>query len=109
MLFAIAPLAGLALGSFVNVVAYRLPRRESLVKPRSRCPQCGSQVRSYDNLPVVSWLLLRGRCRDCGARISPRYPVVEAAMALLWVAVVLTIVTGAQYFLDGRRQVLGAV
>ncbi len=89
MLFAIAPLAGLALGSFVNVVAYRLPRRESLVKPRSRCPACGSQVRSYDNLPVVSWLLLRGRCRDCGARISPRYPVVEAAMALLWVGVVL--------------------
>ena len=89
MLFAIAPLAGLAFGSFVNVVAYRLPRRESLVKPRSRCPACGAHVRSYDNLPVVSWLLLRGRCRDCRARIPARYPIVEAAMAVLWVAVVL--------------------
>jgi leader peptidase (prepilin peptidase)/N-methyltransferase len=89
MLFAIAPIAGLALGSFANVLVYRLPRRESLVAPRSRCPECGTQVRAYDNLPVVSWLLLRGHCRDCGARISPRYPVVEATMALLWVAVVL--------------------
>jgi leader peptidase (prepilin peptidase)/N-methyltransferase len=89
MLFAIAPLAGLAFGSFVNVVAYRLPRRQSLVAPRSRCPACGAQVRSYDNLPVVSWLLLRGRCRDCAAAISPRYPIVESAMALLWLGVVL--------------------
>ena len=90
MLFAIVPLAGLAFGSFVNVVAYRLPRRESLVAPRSRCPACGERVRSYDNLPVISWLVLRGRCRDCGATISPRYPIVEAAMALLWGGVVLT-------------------
>ena len=89
MLLAIAPLAGLAFGSFVNVVAYRLPRRQSLVKPRSRCPACGAQVRFYDNLPVVSWLMLRGRCRDCRARIPARYPIVEAAMALLWVAVVI--------------------
>jgi leader peptidase (prepilin peptidase)/N-methyltransferase len=90
MLLVIAPAAGLALGSFVNVIAYRLPRRESLVKPRSRCPRCGAQVRAHDNIPVVSWLLLRGRCRDCGAKISPRYPLVEAAMALLWAAVALT-------------------
>ena len=91
MLFVLVPVAGLALGSFANVVAYRVPRQESLVKPRSRCPACGAQVRAYDNIPVVSWLLLRGRCRDCGERRSPaRYPLVEALMAILWLAVVLT-------------------
>jgi leader peptidase (prepilin peptidase)/N-methyltransferase len=90
MLFVLAPFAGLALGSFANVVAYRMPRRESLVRPRSRCPECGAQVRAYDNVPVLSWFLLRGHCRDCGARISARYPLVEAVMALLWAAVVLT-------------------
>jgi leader peptidase (prepilin peptidase)/N-methyltransferase len=90
MLFVLAPVAGLALGSFANVVAYRMPRKESLVKPRSRCPDCGAKVRAYDNVPVLSWFLLRGQCRDCGARISARYPLVEALMAVLWVAVVLT-------------------
>jgi leader peptidase (prepilin peptidase)/N-methyltransferase len=90
MLFVLAPVAGLALGSFANVVVYRLPRRESLITPRSRCSECGAQVRAYDNIPVVSWLLLRGRCRDCGARIPATYPLVEALMALLWVAVVLS-------------------
>jgi leader peptidase (prepilin peptidase) / N-methyltransferase len=85
-----AGLLGAVMGSFLNVVAFRLPRRESLVKPRSRCPSCGTPVRPYDNVPVLSWLLLRGRCRSCSARISPRYPLVEAATALLCAAAVLT-------------------
>lgn len=87
---ALAPAAlfGLIIGSFLNVVAWRLPRGESLVKPRSKCPGCGTQLKAYDNIPVFSWLVLRGRCRGCGARISARYPVVEAATALLYVGVV---------------------
>jgi leader peptidase (prepilin peptidase)/N-methyltransferase len=84
-----AALAGLIIGSFLNVVAWRLPRGESLSRPRSRCPQCETPIKPYDNVPVLSWLLLRGRCRHCGARISPRYPLVEAATAALYVAVVL--------------------
>src|SRR5262249_25187171 len=75
---------GAAIGSFVNVLAYRLPRRESLVKPRSRCPQCGTQIAAYDNIPVVSWIVLRGRCRHCRAPIPIRYPIVEALTALLF-------------------------
>ena len=89
MLFAIPALAGLALGSFLNVVAFRMPRGESLISPRSRCPGCQTPVHAYDNVPVLSWLLLRGRCRSCAARISPRYPLVELVTALLFVAVVL--------------------
>jgi leader peptidase (prepilin peptidase) / N-methyltransferase len=87
---ALAPAAlfGLIIGSFLNVVAWRLPRGESLVRPRSKCPGCGEAVRPYDNVPVVSWLVLRGRCRGCGERISARYPVVEALTATLYVAVV---------------------
>jgi leader peptidase (prepilin peptidase)/N-methyltransferase len=85
-----AGLLGAVFGSFLNVVAYRLPRRESLVKPRSRCPSCATPVRPYDNVPVISWLLLRGHCRNCSARISPRYPLVEGATALLCAGAVLT-------------------
>jgi leader peptidase (prepilin peptidase)/N-methyltransferase len=77
-------------GSFLNVVAYRLPRRESLVHPGSHCPECNTPVKAYDNLPVVGWLLLRGHCRACGEQISARYPVVEALTGVLAVAVVLT-------------------
>ena len=80
---------GAAIGSFLNVVAYRLPRRESLVSPGSRCPSCGAPVKPYDNVPVISWLLLRGRCRSCGAPISARYPMVEAGTAALFASVVL--------------------
>jgi leader peptidase (prepilin peptidase)/N-methyltransferase len=83
-----APL-GLVIGSFLNVVAYRLPRGESLVRPRSRCTACGSDVKPYDNVPVFSWLLLRGRCRHCAERISARYPLIELATALVFGAVVL--------------------
>jgi leader peptidase (prepilin peptidase)/N-methyltransferase len=80
-------LAGLAVGSFLNVVAWRLPRGESIVRPRSRCPSCGTQIASHDNIPVVSWLLLRGRCRHCGESISLRYPAIELATGLLYVGV----------------------
>lgn len=82
-----AAVFGLVIGSFLNVVAHRLPTGGSLVSPRSRCPQCEAPVRPYDNIPVVSWLLLRGRCRDCAAPIAARYPLVEAGTGLLWLAV----------------------
>ncbi|WP_028060266.1 prepilin peptidase [Candidatus Solirubrobacter pratensis] len=85
----VAAIAGALIGSFLNVVAYRMPRRESLVRPGSRCPTCGSPIKPYDNVPVLGWLLLRGRCRACGAPVSARYPVVEAVTALLWAGVVL--------------------
>jgi leader peptidase (prepilin peptidase)/N-methyltransferase len=78
---------GLLIGSFLNVVAYRLPRRESLASPGSHCPCCDAPVRFYDNIPVLSWLLLRGRCRDCSQPIAGRYPLVEAATAALFAAV----------------------
>ena len=68
---------GLTFGSFLNVVIYRLPREQSLVRPGSRCPACGAPIRFHDNVPVLSWLVLRARARCCGARISPRYPLVE--------------------------------
>jgi leader peptidase (prepilin peptidase) / N-methyltransferase len=86
---AFAAVAGLLVGSFLHVVAYRLPLRESLVSPRSRCPQCGSPVRPYDNVPVLSWLVLRGRCRDCSAGISPQYPLVELVTGVLYALVAL--------------------
>jgi leader peptidase (prepilin peptidase)/N-methyltransferase len=84
-----AGVLGAAIGSFLNVVVYRLPRGDSLSSPPSRCPVCGQDVRWRDNVPVVSWLVLRGRCRDCEARISARYPLVELATALLFAAVVV--------------------
>ena len=77
------------MGSFLNVVIHRLPRGESLVHPRSRCPSCQTQIAGYDNIPIVSWLVLRGRCRHCGAAISPRYPAVEVITAVTFVAVIL--------------------
>jgi leader peptidase (prepilin peptidase)/N-methyltransferase len=80
---------GAILGSFLNVVAYRLPRGESLSHPRSRCPGCETPIRPWDNVPVLSWLALRGRCRDCAVRISARYPLVEAATAALCALVVV--------------------
>jgi leader peptidase (prepilin peptidase) / N-methyltransferase len=89
MPLAFAALGGLIVGSFLNVVAYRLPRHESLVSPGSRCPGCGGPIKPYDNLPVVGWLLLRGRCRACGVQISARYPIVELLTGVLAVAVVL--------------------
>lgn len=81
---AICGVLGLAIGSFLNVVIHRVPAKESVVRPRSRCPQCGTTLASRDNIPVVSWLLLRGRCRTCGVRISARYPLVELGTGLLF-------------------------
>jgi leader peptidase (prepilin peptidase)/N-methyltransferase len=85
----LAAVFGAILGSFLNVVAYRLPRGESLSRPRSRCPRCETPIKPYDNVPVLSWLVLRGRCRTCLTPISPRYPLVEAGTALLCALVVL--------------------
>jgi leader peptidase (prepilin peptidase)/N-methyltransferase len=85
---AAAALLGALIGSFLNVVIHRLPLGESLVSPGSHCPSCGAAVRARDNVPVLSWLLLQGRCRDCGAPISPRYPIVEAITAAAFAAVV---------------------
>jgi prepilin signal peptidase PulO-like enzyme (type II secretory pathway) len=84
--FVLAP--GLALGSFLNVVAARLPKKQSLVKPRSACTSCGSEIAWYDNVPVISYAVLRGKCRNCGTKIGLVYPAVELATALLFAACV---------------------
>jgi leader peptidase (prepilin peptidase) / N-methyltransferase len=85
---ALAFVGGLLVGSFLTVVAYRVPRGESVVGGRSHCPHCGAQIAAHDNVPVLSWVVLRGRSRCCGAPISPRYPLTELTLALLWVATV---------------------
>lgn len=86
-LIAVAAAYGLVLGSFLNVVVHRVPRQMSVLAPRSHCPACGALIRWFDNVPVLSWLWLRGKCRRCGARISVRYPLVELATGLLLAAV----------------------
>lgn len=85
---AVAAVIGSLIGSFLNAWSYRLPRGISVARGRSMCPWCGAQIRGYDNVPVVSWLVLRGRCRDCGERISWRYPAVELLVAGLYALVV---------------------
>jgi leader peptidase (prepilin peptidase)/N-methyltransferase len=102
-LAALAFAGGLVAGSFVGVVAHRVPRGESIVGPRSRCPHCGTRIAAYDNVPVLSWLLLRGRCRHCGGRISPRYPLVELALGILFAGTVLVL------WDDGAELALGLV
>src|ERR1019366_289957 len=93
---------GLLLGSFLNVCISRLPGHESIVRPRSHCIACGHPIRWYDNVPVLSWVVLRGRCRDCGAGISWRYPAVELAVgAWFWVAV------GTLFATVGRKHDFG--
>jgi leader peptidase (prepilin peptidase)/N-methyltransferase len=77
---------GLLIGSFLNVVVHRVPAGQSLVRPRSSCPACGQAIRAYDNVPVLSWLVLRGRCRDCSAPIPWRYPAVEGSAGLVFLA-----------------------
>jgi leader peptidase (prepilin peptidase)/N-methyltransferase len=84
-----AGVLGAVFGSFLNVVVYRLPRHESLIAPASHCPHCGTPVKPYDNIPILSWLLLRGHCRSCGGSISPRYPLVEALTGALCVGAVI--------------------
>lgn len=105
MPFALLPAAafGLIIGSFLNVVAYRLPARVSLATPASRCPACETPIKPYDNIPVLSWLLLRGHCRSCSEPIAPRYPLVEALTAVLFAAVV------AVHHADTAQLVLGLV
>lgn len=80
---------GAIIGSFLNVVIYRLPREESIVFPNSRCPNCSTAIHAYDNIPVISYLILRGRCRKCGSPISARYPAVEALTGIIFAAVFL--------------------
>ncbi|CAG0953529.1 leader peptidase (prepilin peptidase) / N-methyltransferase [Geobacteraceae bacterium] len=82
-------LLGAAVGSFLNVCIYRLPAGESIVSPPSRCPACGARIRPWHNIPILGWLILRGKCRDCGAPISPRYPLVELLNGLLTLALFL--------------------
>ena len=89
---AFAFVLGLLIGSFLNVVVHRLPRGESIARPRSRCPGCGTQIAAWDNIPILSYLWLRGRCRHCRVSISPRYPLVEAATGLVFAA--LTVAQG---------------
>ena len=87
----LAFLGGLAAGSFVTVVSHRVPLGESVVGPRSRCPGCGTQIAAYDNVPVLSWLLLRGRGRCCGEQISARYPLAEVGLGLAYLVTVLVL------------------
>ncbi len=86
-----AGLLGLSVGSFLNVVVHRVPEGRSVVSPRSSCGCCGQEIRWYDNVPVVSWLVLRARCRDCGSRIPARYPLLELAGAVAFLVVVLVL------------------
>ena len=87
--YVLVGLLGLVVGSFLNVVIYRVPRGESLVSPGSHCPSCGTPIRPWHNIPVVGWLVLRGRCAVCGAPIGARYPLVEAGTAVLFLLLAL--------------------
>lgn len=91
MRVALFAIGGLLFGSFLTVVIHRVPRRESIVAPGSACPRCGTPIRWFENLPVLSWLALRGRCRHCGERISFQYPLIEAATAALFAGAALTV------------------
>ncbi len=91
LLAGVAGLFGLVFGSFLNVVAYRVPLGRSVVNPPSACPACGAPVRPRDNIPVISWFVLRGKCRDCAAPISSRYPIVEALTGVLLAATVFVV------------------
>src|SRR5574338_662356 len=88
LLVVLAGVLGLVLGSFLNVCVVRwgAEPKQSVVRPRSRCPRCGAELRPWDNIPVLSWLLLRGKCRSCGLPISPMYPLVELTVGVIWAA-----------------------
>lgn len=90
----IAGLFGLAIGSFLNVVVWRVPRGESVSLPPSHCPHCDKPIRPWDNIPVVSWLILRAKCRDCGGRIATRYPLVELATGVAFTGVSFLVLNG---------------
>jgi leader peptidase (prepilin peptidase)/N-methyltransferase len=91
LLACVCAVLGLLVGSFLNVVVWRVPRGESVVRPPSHCPRCETPIRPRDNIPVVSWILLRGRCRDCSAPISARYPLVEVGTAATFAVMALAI------------------
>jgi leader peptidase (prepilin peptidase) / N-methyltransferase len=95
LLIGVAVIFGVVFGSFLTVVAHRVPRGESIVSPRSECPHCGAPIRAYDNIPVVSWLMLRGACRDCRGPISPRYPIIEASTGIAFGLVTLWLLSDA--------------
>lgn len=101
---ALAFVGGIIIGSFVTVIAHRIPRGEGFVAGRSRCPRCGATIRARDNIPVLSWIVLRGRCRDCGEPISPRYPLAELGLGVLYAGTVLALGTD-----DGAQLALGLV
>jgi leader peptidase (prepilin peptidase)/N-methyltransferase len=88
---------GALIGSFLNVVIYRIPAGRSIVSPPSSCSSCGARIRPYDNIPVVSWLVLRGKCRDCQAPISPRYPMVELGTGVVFAVVALWVFSTADF------------
>jgi leader peptidase (prepilin peptidase)/N-methyltransferase len=94
MVAVLAGVLGLAIGSFLNVVIYRVPRGESVVSPPSHCPRCGTEIQARHNVPVLGWLMLQGRCASCGLPISPRYPLVEGATGLLFFGVTLGLALG---------------
>jgi leader peptidase (prepilin peptidase)/N-methyltransferase len=89
MVVALAGMVGLMLGSFLNVCTLRWPNEQSVVKPPSHCPGCGTDIRWFDNIPVLSWVILRGKCRVCEAPISPQYPIVELATGVIWAGIFL--------------------
>lgn len=91
-------LLGAAVGSFLNVCVYRWPNNQSVISPRSRCPACESPIAWHDNIPIIGYLILRGRCRGCGERISPQYPLIELATALIWLAAVVQFGVGLEAF-----------
>jgi leader peptidase (prepilin peptidase)/N-methyltransferase len=89
LVLAYAFAVGAVLGSFLNVCILRWPAEQSVLRPRSRCPGCGTLIRWYDNIPILSWIILRARCRTCRTRISPQYPVVELVTGIIWLSAVL--------------------
>ena len=107
-LVVLAGILGTIIGSFLNVVVWRLPRGESLSHPASACPKCGHPIRWWDNIPVVSWIVLRGKCRDCGEPISTRYPAVEAFTGIFFAGVAWWIASGALGLESGIATILAA-
>src|SRR4051794_31514661 len=101
---AVIGVLGLFIGSFLNVVIYRVPAGLSIVSPGSACPRCGSPIKPYDNVPVVSWLLLRGKCRNCSSPISARYPLVELGTGLAFAAVALWVSRSSEVLLFGSSE-----
>jgi leader peptidase (prepilin peptidase) / N-methyltransferase len=86
LLWTFAALVGASIGSFLNVCIYRWPAEQSVIRPPSRCPHCETELTWRDNIPIVGWLMLRGRCRYCGAAVSVQYPIIEFTTAMIWLA-----------------------